>query len=148
MIFRTSLSLLIVVSLGCGKTESPKVADVDPVDVAITEAEGKMPATYKEALPQIKSYRDAIRTAIESGTPSKAHRALDELDIVLDKLPSIAKGSEVPKEQWETVNTSAQELRNLFNQVHSAIDAKREPDFKAVADPIDEAIAKLEKVAQ
>jgi hypothetical protein len=107
-----------------------------------------IPATYAEALPQVKGYRDTIRTAIETGTPGKAHRALDELDIVLNKLPAIAKSSGVPIEKWETVNTSAQELRNLFNQVHSAIDDKREPDYKAVAGPIDLAFAKLEQVTQ
>jgi hypothetical protein len=137
-----------VILLGCGRAESPKAqAPVhDPDDVPITEADVKMPASYAEAVPQIKSYRDTIRSSIEAGTPSKAHRSLDEVDLVLNKLPSIAKASGVPKERWEAVNTSAQELRNLFNQVHSAIDAKREPDYKAVAEPIDKAIEKLEQV--
>jgi hypothetical protein len=117
-------------------------------DVAITEADVKIPTTYAEALPQIKGYRDTIRTAIEAGTPGNAHRALDELDIVLNKLPTIAKGSGVPKEQWETINTTARELRDSFNQVHSAIDEKREPDYKAVAEQIDQAIVKLEQVPQ
>jgi hypothetical protein len=144
------LLFAVVTLLGCGQAEPPKAPAPahDPDDVPITEADVKMPAGYAEALPRIKSYRDTIRSAIEAGTPSKAHRSLDELDIVLNKLPSIAKSSGVPKEQWEAVNTSAQELRNLFNQVHSAIDAKREPDYKAVAEPIDGAIAKLEQVTQ
>jgi hypothetical protein len=147
---RSTLLLFAVVTLlGCGQAEPPKSAPAhDPDDIPITEADVKMPASYAEALPQIKSYRDTIRSAVEAGTPSKAHRSLDELDIVLDKLPSIAKESGIPKEQWETVNTTAQELRNLFNQVHSAIDEKREPDYKAVAEPIDQAIAKLEMVTQ
>ena len=64
----------------------------------------------------------------------------------MNKLPSIAKDSGIPNEKWETINTAAQELRNAFNELHSAIDAKREPDYKAVAEPIDQAIAKLEQV--
>lgn len=118
----------------------------DPDDVPITEADVKMPANYSEAIERVKSYRDTIRDAVVAGTPTKAHRALDELDIVLNKLPTIAKDSGVPKDQWETVNTSAQELRNLFNQVHSAIDEKREPDYKAVEEQIDQAIARLEAI--
>jgi hypothetical protein len=143
---------------GCGKTEEPQDQAAegpqaaapahDPDDVPITEADVKLPANYAEALPQIKSYRDAIRGATETGTPSKAHRSLDELDIVLKKLPSIAKDSGIPAEQWEMINTTARELRNLFNQVHSAIDAKQEPYYKAVAEPIDQAIGKLEQVTQ
>ncbi len=151
MIIRICLPLLFAIMLGCGKTEAPKApeaAAVDPHDVPITEADVKIPATYTAALPQIKGYRDTIREAIEAGTPSHAHRSLDELDIVLDKLPSIAKDSGVPKEQWETVNTTARELRNLFDQLHSAIDDKREPDYEAVAEPIDQAIARLEQVPQ
>ena len=147
MNYRTCL-LLVVFTLGCGKTEPPKAAATDHDDVAITEADVKMPANYADALPQIQGYRDTIRQAIEAGTPSKAHRSLDELDIVLNKLPAIAKASGIPKEQWETVNATAQELRNSFNQLHSAIDANREPDYKAVAEPIDQAIARLEQVTQ
>ena len=143
------LFCLLVLLVGCGKTRPEASAPAaDPDDVPISESDVKMPATYAEALPRIKSYRDTIRGAIEAGTPSKAHRSLDELDIVLNKLPSIAKDSGVPAEQWETVNTSARELRNLFNQVHSAIDDKRKPDYKAVAEPIDQTIAKLEQVSQ
>lgn len=139
---------------GCGRTETQEAqptADApahDPDDVPITEADVKMPANYAEAIPQIKSYRDTIQSAVAAGTPQKAHRPLDELDIVLNKLPTIAKESRVAKEHWETVNTSAQELSNLFNQVHSAIDEKREPDYKAVAQPIDEHIGRLESVPQ
>ena len=138
--------LIALLLVGCSKAEAPKAPAADPDDVAITEADVKLPANYAEAVSQIKGYRDTIRAAIEAGTPSRAHRSLDELDIVLNKLPSIAKDSGIPNDQWETINTAAQELRNSFNELHSAIDAKREPDYKAVAEPIDQAIAKLEQV--
>lgn len=138
--------LIALVLVGCSKTEAPKAPPADSDDIAITEADVKLPASYAEAIPQIKGYRDVIRAAIEAGTPSKAHRSLDELDIVLNKLPSIAKDSGIPKDEWETINLAAQELRNSFNELHTAIDAKREPDYKAVAEPIEQAIAKLEQV--
>ena len=139
---------------GCGEASKPKeqaqaaAPAHDPDDVPITEADVEMPANYAEAIGRIESYRDSIRDAIDAGTPTKAHRPLDELDIVLNKLPEIARNSDVPKEQWETINTSARELRNLFNQVHSAIDEGREPDYNAIAEPVGQAIEKLELVAQ
>lgn len=144
---------------GCGANEpapqpaaqsAPTVAESapsDPDDVPITEADVEMPANYDAALERIKEYRDSIRSAVEGGTASKAHRPLDELDIVLNKLPSIARDSGVPKEKWEAVNTTARELRDSFNQVHSAIDEKREPDYGAVAEPIEQAIKRLEDVS-
>ena len=146
---RLFMLLAVMLVVGCGKTEPKAKSSADEHhEVPITEADVKMPANYAEAVPQIKSYRDTIRGAIEALTPSEAHRALDELDIVLDKLPSIAKDSGIPKEQWETVNLSARELRDAFNQLHAAIDENREPDYQAVAGPIDQAIAKLEGVTQ
>jgi hypothetical protein len=138
---------------GCSQSEVPKApagqaaaGAHDPDDVPITEADVKMPANYAEAVDRIRSYRDVIQAAVEGGTPTKAHRALDELDIVLNKLPSIARDSGVPKQKWETVNTTARELRDLFNEVHTAIDEQRTPDFAAVAKPINQAIDRLAEV--
>jgi hypothetical protein len=155
----TIIATVLLCLAGCGgPTEEPKDQAAepaqaaapahDPDDVPITEADVKLPANYADAIPQIKGYRETTRAAIEAGTPSKAHRSLDEIDIVLDKLPSIAKDSGIPIERWEAINLAAKDLRNLFNQVHSAIDEKREPDYKAVAEPIDQAIDKLEQVTK
>ncbi len=138
---------------GCGgevhrPQENPSGATAahDPDDVPITEADVRMPANYAEAVGRIKSYRDAIRSAIEAGTPSKAHCSLDELDIVLGKLPSIARDSGIAKSQWETINVTARELREHFDRLHSAIDAGREPDYAAVSKGVDERIRRLAQI--
>ena len=119
----------------------------DPHDVAITEADVKKPADYKDAVARIKAYRKDIETAAGGDAPGKAHRSLDELDIVLKWLPGIARDSKVAKDQWETINTSAQQLRELFEKVHGNIDNKRNPDFPSVAKAVDEAIGRLEAAA-
>lgn len=140
----------LVIVMGCGGKEAaapPEGADASH-EAPITEADVSMPASYSDAVPQIVSYRDAIRSAIERGTPEDAHRPLDELEIVLGKLPSIAKQSEVPKEHWETINLTARALRELFNQLHAAIDEHRQPNYDTLRAPIDEAIAKLDEVTR
>jgi hypothetical protein len=134
--------------LGCGGSESPEAETADHEEAVVTEADVKMPATYAAALPQIKAYRDAIRKAVDGGKPHDAHRPLDELDIVLQKLAPIAKSSGIAIEHWETINLTARELRSLFNQIHAAIDENRPADYQGVAKPIDEAIARLEQVTQ
>jgi len=151
---RVVVLLFVGMLLGCGdkapmsRSESPGTASVpDSHDVPITEADVQMPAGYAEAIPRIRAYRDTIRTESQGATPAKAHRALDELDIVLNKLPTLARDSGVPKEHWEAINTGARELRNLFNQVHSAIDERRKPDYAAVAEPIEKGIARLAEFA-
>jgi len=148
-----------MLSVGCGKAHPTKAspakkdgaastATADADDVPITEADVEMPKSFADAVHRIAGYRDNIRAAIEAKTPSKAHRSLDALDIILGKLTEIARDGNVPKQDWETVNTAARELRDRFNEVHSAIDAKQEPDYQAVAKPIDAAIERLHEVAE
>ena len=155
--FTATLAFMVLLALaGCTQSEPVKPPAAAPTsaqtghdhdDVPITEADVDMPATYAAAIPRIRVYRDTIRDRIAEGTPTKAHRALDELDFVLNKLPTIARESDVPKEHWKVVNTSAQELRGLFNELHSAIDAGKTPDYAAVGAKIDAAVERLADVA-
>ncbi len=159
--FRNVFVAMLAASLaiGCGQADSEKPKDaktsttdstphdgeeVDPHDVPLTEAEieqlRKDNATYAEAIAHIQSYRDTIRDETTDGSPAKAHRSLDNLDLVLEWLPEIAQQSGVPKSNWEEVNTAAQNLRDLFNKVHANIDAGNDPDYPAVADEIDSSV--------
>ena len=138
----------MLVVTGCHKptTLSAPTEATDPDDVPITLADVDMPETYDAAVDRIGSYRDRIREAIERGTPSKAHRPLDESEFVLDRLPYLAQDAGVPKRQWETVVLAAEEVSELFGEVHAAIDDHRKPDFEKVAPQIDDAIQKLANV--
>ena len=150
------LLLGLLVGFGCEAKKQPdkpaaeieKGTGHDPHDVPITEADVQMPTSYGEAVDRIAGYRDTIRAAIEAGTPTKAHRSLDELDIVLRKLAEIAREHDVPRDQWETVNTTARELRNRFNKLHSAIDAGEKPDYAQDADQISKEIDRLKTVKE
>jgi hypothetical protein len=73
---------------------------------------------------------------------------LDKTDFLVQLLPEIARDSGVPKEHWETVNTAANELRGLFEQVHQNIDDKADPDFAAIQEQIDAKIGELQKIAE
>lgn len=119
-------------------------SDLD--DVPINEADVAKPKSYAEAVTRIEGYRNNIRDEIAAGRPTKAHRGLDELDIVLNWLPGVARDNGVPKEQWEKVNTTAKAIQDLFNQVHSRIDDKKEPDYASVSAAIDKAVADLKTV--
>lgn len=167
MITATGLALLV----GCGgedtdtattSTDTPTAAaddstdgdapdeHADPHDVPPTEAEIQAlrdsVSSYDGAIAQIQEYRDTIRDETTAGEPAKAHRPLDMLDYVLQWLPEIAQESNVPREQWETIGTNAQTLRDAFNQVHANIDNGVAPDYAAVADQVDAAIEELAAV--
>ena len=145
---------------GCSNKSEPASQDKDlngtstaahdPHDIPLTDEQietlKQSLTSYADALSKIKSYRDTIRDAVAAGDPRKAHRPLDELDVVLEHLPTVARATNLPKSQWETINTSAQQVRNLFNKVHAQIDAGQQPDYAAVAEEIASALASLEGV--
>lgn len=128
---------------GVPTTEAARKPAPDPDDKPITEADVARPKDFPDAVVRLKGYRDSIRSDIASGRPTKAHRALDEQDIVLNWLPAIARDSGVPKDRWEEVNTTAQRLQELFNKVHGQIDARQNPDFAAIAADVDKALERL-----
>ena len=128
-------------------TTAENVTAEHPNDVPLSEEEidalKNETASFDDALAKIESYRDTIRDAIAADEPPKSHRPLDELDVVLEHVPTAARNSQIPRSQWETINTTAQQIREMFNRVHAQIDAGESPNYDAVSDEIEAAIAKL-----
>lgn len=116
-------------------------------DVPLTEQEIAQlkaeTARYEDAVDRIQQYQQTIQQEATGGEPAHAHRALDNLDIVLERLPEAARDSGVPKVKWQEVNETAQKLRDLFNQVHANIDAGKAPNYEAVADEIEQGVQTL-----
>lgn len=115
-------------------------------DTPITKADVKMPASFAELVSRIEQYRDQIKAAIVAGKPETGHRALDELDIVLEETMSLAQKS-VPEDKLAAVNEARQAIRNAFLEIHQSIDAKEKPDYAAKEQTIETAIATLKQVA-
>jgi len=145
---------------GCGQAEPDAAANgnqaageaqaaeaQDLHDVPLTEEEKTQlradNESYADAVAHIQSYRDTIATETAGGNPAEAHRALDNLDLVLEWLPEIAQNSGVAKTSWEEVNTTAQQLRDLFNAVHANIDDGKDPDYGSVTADIDKGVESL-----
>lgn len=136
---------------GCSSEgDKPSQAESSSDDVALTQEEiealENAITDYADALTKINSFRDTIRDSVAAGNPTKAHRPLDELDVVLNHLSEVARDDNVPRSDWEAVNTNAQNLRDLFNKVHADIDGGREPDYASVAEDIDTTIQSLEQI--
>lgn len=151
----------VALAVGCtqaipeppGGGEAPAAqadTDCDPHDVPITAEQTAalrdQTAKFADAVATIKQFRDEIEKETAAGIPEnpfQAHQALDKADLVLQWLPEIARQSGVAKEHWETINTSANALRTLLEEVHQNIDSRQNPDFAAVAGEIDEKLAGL-----
>ena len=140
---------------GEGTAAEPAKKAYNPHDVPVTEEQKtklkEETAKLSGAVAKIKEFRNATEEETKGGIPEnpyKAHQALDQADLVLQWLPQIARDSGVPKEHWEEVNTTANDLRTLFEKVHQNIDDQKHPDFASVAQAIDQKIARLEEIAQ
>jgi hypothetical protein len=154
--------ICFIAAAGCNQrtqepAETPTVTgndEYDPHDVPITEEQKaelrEQTASFADAVAMMKLFRDEIEQETAAGIPEnpfRVHQALDKADLVLQRLAEIARDSDVPKEHWEAVNTSANDLRTLLEQVHQNIDNKQDPNFAAVADEIDQKLAGLEQIA-
>ena len=163
-----TVAACFALSVGCGQPKQDQPAaggsdtptadaghdDYNPHDVPITEEQKAElrdhTAKFADAIAKVKELRNTVEAETKDGIPEnpyKAHQALDMSDLLLQWFPEIARNSELPKDKWEEINTSANDLRTLFEQVHQNIDNKKDPDFAAVAGQIDEKIAGLEAIA-
>ena len=162
-----AVAACLALTIGCGQPQQDQPAaggsaptadagqdDYNPHDVPVTEEQKAglrdQTAKFADAAAKVKELRNTVEQETNDGIPEnpyKAHQALDMADLLLQWLPEIARNSEVPKDKWEAINTSANDLRTLFEQVHQNIDDKKNPDFAAVAGQIDEEIAGLEAIA-
>jgi hypothetical protein len=160
----TSLGILN----GCGQqSEEPTVGaegradhghvhgdEVDPHDVPLTEEQKQrmreQTAKFADAVAKIAHLRDIVEQETNSGLPDnpfEMHQALDRVDLLVQWLPEIARDSGVAKEHWVTVNTAANELRELFEEVHQNIDNRVDPEFSSVQEQIAEKINELQTIA-
>jgi len=144
--YATAVATAVVVSslLGFGamaaKAEDKPLTEKEKKDLKASIKD------YKGAVTKVKAYRDKIRkeTTTTDGDPEDAHRSLDELALVLEWLPEFAKTSGVPGDGLEDLTKSAQKLADLFDKVHQNIDAKKAPNYQAVAKGIEGEIKKLD----
>jgi hypothetical protein len=144
--------VLLLAASGCHQTatssENEAASHADEEEPPITAADVPMPANYAEAVERLCEYRDAIREAVTSGQPAAAHRPLDETNIALERLPALARSSGVPRRDWETVVVAGDDLGEALGAIHETIDANQLPDYAAHAEAIDDALARLQRIAE
>jgi hypothetical protein len=117
----------------------------DPDDVPLNEGDIEIPPDYSTLMARVEFLIRDIQERIAAGTPTKAHRSLDELDILLKKAPEIA-AKNVARDHWKEVNLQSKELAAAHNELHEKIDEKKEPDYNSVAERIQKAMGALKAV--
>jgi hypothetical protein len=123
--------------------EAPAFAAHDPH----APAPFALPADFIAALPWIGERIAAVQGAVQTGRPHDAHEPLDELAVVLFRLPYLARDSGVPRRDWETINTSARALRFALDQIHERIDGEQPVDPLLSGAALEQPLARLRAVA-
>ena len=163
----TLLCVGVIFLAGCGQSDQPPATgdgeptteagddDYNPHDVPITEEQKQQLleqiAQFPKAVEVLQQLRNATERETKDGIPEnpyEVHQSLDKADFVLSRLPRIAKDYRVAREHWSEVNTTANDLRNLFEKVHQNVDNKQDPDFASVAGEMDAKLARLVELGQ
>lgn len=102
-----------------------------------------------EAVQLLVDHRNAIRDAIDQGTPDVAHDAIHDVGHLLKSLPEIAADSDLVESEWNTVKLQSDRLMEAFGHIDSAFhtqDSDRTTAYRDVAGTIDDAIDEITKL--
>lgn len=107
----------------------------DEAEVEFDESKVITPPRYIAAVGTIDQGWQSIKQAIEAQKPHDAHQPLDETDVHLRRLMNVARGDNISRQNWESINLAAKRLRIALGEIHTAIDEEQTPDLpKANAD--------------
>jgi hypothetical protein len=144
-----------VVSGGSDPEAGGQSQEYNPHDVPITEEQKAQlkadTAQFGAAVEMTRELTNTIKEETKAGIPDnpyQAHQALDKADLVLQWLPHVARDSGMAKEHWEEINTTANQLRTLFENVHQRIDNRQDPDFASVENELNQMITRLDEIAK
>lgn len=136
---------LVAALLGCNEATSDAHADAhDHGHEHEHEHEhGHRPESLHAAVVELTEMRDAIRDAILDGEPNDAHDPLHEVGDLLEAIPDIAAETDLPKEEWDAVNTANEELFAAFGTIDKSFhvkDGDKQATYEEVAEKLDGAI--------
>jgi hypothetical protein len=131
---------LLVIGLLCGcyrggppkKGEGPSAANL----------------TLAQAIAQMRSHRDTVKAAFESGKPDECHEALHDIGHLLEQLPSIAAKSNLATDAQAELKGATDTLMDAFSKLDGSLHGDTEAvSYDDVAASIDEALTKLDAIA-
>ena len=144
---------------GCGAKEAQKKTISEPDQVVAdqhdehayhAEGEHPLPEDFASGVTELKEHYQEIKVAFAQDDLEKAsqqaHAPLHGIGRLLEALPDLAKKANLPPEDSETVKKSVDTLFQAYGSVDDALHVGKEPDYKAVADQIDDAMAGIEAV--
>ncbi|MEM9352310.1 MAG: hypothetical protein AAGA92_04800 [Planctomycetota bacterium] len=104
------------------------------------------PESLHEAVAELESLSEAIRTAIVDGDPKDAHDPLHEIGYLLEAIPDVAAETDLPEEEWNAVKAASEQLFDAFAEIDKTYhveDGDKQAVYEDVSAGVDEAIEEI-----
>lgn len=102
------------------------------------------PATFADAVKQLVSIRDTIKSAFAKNDAEAAHGPLHDVGHVLEAMNKLMDAASLDEKQKETAKTSVELLFANYGKVDSLMHGDKGEKYEDVAVKIDEAVKALE----
>ena len=101
------------------------------------------PKDFGSGVAALQQYHATVRDSLEAGQIAKADEALHAAGNLLEVLPGLAEDAGLDSQTAASVRSAAEKMFVAYGQVDRAIHADEVPDYAAVADQLDQALAEI-----
>ncbi len=134
-----------------GKPSADQSGATSPDHDGHDHDEHALPTTFAEGVSELKEHYQEIKTAFAQADAKKAveeaHDPLHHVGEILEALPELAKKADLSAEQLETISKSVGTMFDSYGNIDDAVHDEKSPDYAAVAEKLDEAMAAIEGVS-
>jgi hypothetical protein len=109
---------------------------------------GSPPADFASAVAELQSLYETIRDAFQSGDQDKADNALHQVGHLLEALPELAGEAGLGEQELAQAKSASSAMFEEYGNIDEAIHSGKEPDYEAVAEKLDTAMAELSALAK
>jgi len=102
-----------------------------------------LPADFASAVANLRPLYEAIREAFQAGDKGKADKPLHQVGHLLESLPELAGKAGLGEQELAKAKSAASAMFEAYGELDEAIHAGQEPDYGAVAEKLDKAMAEL-----
>lgn len=104
---------------------------------------GGLPADFASAVASLRPLYEAVREAFQAGDKGQADKPLHQVGHLLESLPELAGKAGLGEQELAKAKSAASAMFEAYGELDEAIHAGKEPDYGAVAEKLDKAMAEL-----
>jgi hypothetical protein len=104
------------------------------------------PRDFPAGVAALRAHYEAIRDAFQANDLDKAHHPLHDVGGALETLPELAGKAALGETELASVKSAVAAMFDAYGEVDGAMHEGKQPDYTAVADKLDKAMADLQAV--